>query len=209
MFTKKIFLTIAFTLLAATLASAQSNEHASKWKKYFGRNVKILSVAPVNTEESTTLDFKQEDSKAVLPNAVVKGRLEGTWLATLSFTDGFELKVLFTFMAGKDENEGTLIDTNEFLLTPNPIGAPDQGVWQRTADRSFIATHLAFLFDVENDSGPAGTAKVRDSITLNDLGTQFTGKQYVEIFDVNGALLITFQATMRAVRMKAEAPPTN
>jgi hypothetical protein len=137
-----------------------------------------------------------------------KGRLEGTWVATVTFTDGFALKVLFTFMPGKDENEGTLIDTNEFLLTPDPIGAPDQGVWQRTADRTFIATHLAFLFN-SADGSPAGTAKVRDAITLNQLNDRFTGRQFVEIFDTDGTFVVSFSATMTAVKLKAEAPPAH
>lgn len=205
MFAKKIILTFTLTLLLATLANAQSSEAASKWKKYFGGNARVLNVALTGGEAPA--ESRQEENQALQLNAPAKARLEGTWLATVSFSDGFELKVLFTFMPGKDENEGTLIDTNEFLLTPNPIGAPDQGVWQRTADRSFIATHLAFLFDADAGGEPAGTAKVRDSITLNDLGTQFTGKQYVEIFDPHGKLAATFQATMRATRLRAEAPP--
>jgi hypothetical protein len=205
MFAKEIILLFTLTILLATLANAQSNEPASKWKKYFGGNARVLSLAP--TDREGPAESRQQETEALQLNAPAKGRLEGTWLATVSFSDGFELKVLFTFMPGKDENEGTLIDTNEFLLTPNPIGAPDQGVWQRTADRSFIATHLAFLFDAEAGGPPAGTAKVRDSITLNDLGTQFTGRQYVEIFDPSGKLVVSFQATMRATRLRAEAPP--
>jgi hypothetical protein len=207
MFAKKIFLTFTLTILLAAVVPAQTNERTARWKKYFSRSAKVLNVVPVNTETPDQSEWRQDDAMAVQPNAAAKGRLEGTWIATVTFTDGFELKVFFTFMAGKDENEGTLIDTNEFLLTPNPIGAPDQGVWQRTADRSFIATHLAFLFDADAGSEPAGTAKVRDSITINDLGTQFTGRQYVEIFDASGKLVDTFQATMRATRMRAEAPP--
>jgi hypothetical protein len=205
MFAKKIIFALTLTLLLATLAAAQSGERASQWKKYFGGHARVSSLTPVDGE--APVEFRQQEAQALQPNAAAKGRLEGTWLATVTFADGFELKVLFTFMPGKDENEGTLIDSNEFLLTPNPIGAPDQGVWQRTAERSFIATHLAFLFDAEAGGAPAGIAKVRDSITLNDIGTQFTGKQYVEIFDAQGKLVITFQATMRATRLRAEAPP--
>src|SRR5436853_2208820 len=190
---KRIFAACILTALLAVAASAQSNDRRALWTKYFGRNHVAAGIGSSSVDAEMQRDEPQIEA-GITPGP--KGRLEGTWLATVTFTDGFALKVLFTFMAGKDENEGTLIDTNEFLLTPNPIGAPDQGVWQRTAERSFIATHLAFLFDSEDGGAPAGTAKVRDSITINDLGTQFTGKQFVEIFDVDGNLEVTFQATM-------------
>ena len=147
-------------------------------------------------------------SKSINPEAAApKGRLEGTWLAAVTFTDGFELKVLFTFMPGKTENDGTLIDTNEFQLTPNPVCSPDQGTWARTGDRDFIATHLAFCFDAFKDFIPAGNVKVRDAIRINDRGDQFTGKQHVDVFDAGGSLIATFDATMRATRVAAEAPP--
>ncbi|GEM_PF-2241199 len=201
MFAKRILLPMFLILITAVAASAQSGERGSLWKKLSQHKAKTNAIQSLAEPE------QEITPQGNVSAAAAKGRLEGTWLATVTFPDGFEIQVLFTFMAGKDENEGTLIDTNNFLLTPNPIGAPDQGVWQRTAQRSFIATHLAFLFDTENGGEPAGTAKVRDTIVINDLGTQFTGRQYIEIFDPNGQLVDTFQATMRATRIVAQAPP--
>src|ERR1051325_10298771 len=107
MFAKKIMFTVTLTLLLASLGSAQSNDRANKWRKYFGRNVQILSVTPASPDETDqAAEFKEQGATGVEPKALVKGRLEGTWVATVSFTDGFVLKVLFTFMAGKDETEG-------------------------------------------------------------------------------------------------------
>lgn len=199
--TKRIFAACILTALIAVIASAQSNDRRALWQKYVGGNRAALNVQPLPVDEATQKD-------EVFPQGTItpKGRLEGTWLATVSFDDGFALKVLFTFMPGKDDTEGTLIDTNEFLLTPDPIGAPDQGVWQRTSERDFIAMHLAFLFN-SKDGSPAGTAKVRDAISINQLNTQFTGRQYVEIFDTDGNFVVSFSATMTAVKMQAQAPP--
>jgi hypothetical protein len=208
MSTKRIFAVCLFIALMAVAASAQSNDRGATWKKYFGRNATPAPSQTVEAERQKD-DTPQSDSSQsdVGINATVpaKYRLEGTWQTTVSFSDGFVLKVLFTFMAGRDENEGTLIDTNEFLLTPDPIGTPDQGVWQRIVDRSFIATHLAFLFN-SADGSPAGTAKVRDAINMSD-NDHFTGRQYVEGFDTNGNLIFSVQATMTGVRLKAQAPP--
>ena len=202
---KRIFAACILTALLTVAASAQSKDRRAVWQKYFGGNRVATRVPPSAIEDEMQKQELQAEG-TVTPGP--KGRLEGTWLATVSFTDGFVLKVLFTFMPGQNENEGTLIDTNEFLLTPDPIGTPDQGVWQRTAERNFIATHLAFLFN-SSDGSPAGTAKVRDAITINQLGTQFTGRQFVEIFDADGNFVDSFSAMMTAVKLRAEAPPAN
>ena len=197
---KRILAACILTALMAVVATAQSNDRRALSQKYVGGN-RAARVQPLPIDEATQKD-------EMLPQGTItpKGRLEGTWLATVSFDDGFALKVLFTFMPGKDDTEGTLIDTNEFLLTPDPIGAPDQGVWQRTSERDFIATHLAFLFN-STDGSPAGTAKVRDAISINQLNTQFRGRQYVEIYDTDGNFVVSFNATMTAVKMQAQAPP--
>ena len=207
--TKRIFAICLSIAWLAVAAAAQTNDRGMLWKRYFGHHVAAPIQSPPVEAEAQSDDLTSPTLQSnVTINGAAKGRLEGTWLTTVTFEDGFVLKVLFTFMPGKDETQGTLIDTNEFLLTPDPIGAPDQGVWQRTSGRSFIATHLAFLFN-SADGSPAGMAKVRDSINLNDSGDQFTGSQFVEGFDPNGALVFSVHATMTGVRVQAQAPPAN
>lgn len=134
-------------------------------------------------------------------------RLEGLWLATVTFEDEFSLKVLFNFFPGRKGDEGTLIDANEFQLTPNPVCTADQGAWKQTGTRTYIATHYAFCFDATNDFGPDGSVKVRDNIEMNLKGTGFTGTQYIELYDADGVLVDTLQAEMTAVKLDAEAPP--
>ncbi|MFL6275029.1 MAG: hypothetical protein ACJ74G_07445 [Blastocatellia bacterium] len=205
---KRIFATLTLIALLSVAAAAQSNDRGMLWKKYFGRNavaVPMQSAAVEAAPQSAAPPADDRQNDFGITATPSKFRLEGTWLATVTFTDGFALKVLFTFMPGRDENEGTLIDSNEFLLTPDPIGAPDQGVWQRTVDRSFIATHLAFLFN-SADGSPAGTAHVRDGITMLD-NDRFTGRQFVDIYDTNDTLVASFRATINATRIKAQAPP--
>jgi hypothetical protein len=139
-----------------------------------------------------------------------KGKLEGTWLVTATFTDPAGIppfKVLITFMPGRSDNEGTLIDTNEFQLTPNPVCTPDQGVWERTGGRNFIATHLNFCFDAFQGYVPAGPTKVRDVLSLNDLGDTLTGRQYIEGFDTAGNIVFTGKVNLQGTRVRAEAPP--
>src|ERR1044072_2330941 len=144
-----------------------------------------LVCAFQTAKAKTTNDEIKEAGPAPAPP---KSRLEGTWLTTVTFSDGFELKVLFTFMPGKDENEGTLIDQNEFQFTP-PACTADQGVWARTTNFDFIATHFAFCFDPENDNSPNGSVKVRDTKKVNSRGDGFTGRQYIEILAPDGQVV--------------------
>jgi len=141
-----------------------------------------------------------------------KHRLEGTWLVTATFTDptGIDpFKVLFTFAPGRNDDEGTLIDTNEFQLTPNPVCSPDQGVWERTGNREFIATHFNFCFDALNMYVPAGPTKIRDVINLSRDGETLRMRQYIEGYDTDGNLVFTGTVAATGVRIHAEAPPSN
>src|ERR1044071_1694705 len=116
--TKRIFAACILTALFAVATSAQTIDRRALWQKYFGGNraTTNVNVQPLSVDEAT-----QKDEPAIEGAITPKGKLDGTWLATVSFNDGFALKVLFTFMPGRDDTEGTLIDTSEFLLTPDPI----------------------------------------------------------------------------------------
>src|SRR5205085_12105337 len=115
-----------------------------------------------------------------------------------------------TFMPGRNDDEGTLVDTNEFQNTPNPICSPDQGVWERQNNREFIATHYNFCFDAFSTppGAPDGTSKVRDTIKLSKNGETFEMLQYIEGFDTEGDLVFTGTVTGHGVRLHAEAPPS-
>jgi hypothetical protein len=49
--------------------------------------------------------------------------------------------------------------------------------------------------------------KVRDTIKVNSRGDGFTGRQFIEILDPTGQVVVTFEANMVGVRLRAEAPP--
>jgi hypothetical protein len=134
-------------------------------------------------------------------------RLEGTWRSTGTFDSGFVVNSLFTFAAGKNANNGTVIETWNFQLTATPSCGAAQGVWKRLGGRRFILTQEAFCFDTFNDFAPAGYVNAKIDITLNESGTEYIGKAHVEIFDVNGTLVFADDVTDVAVRMRAEAPP--
>ena len=83
-------------------------------------------------------------------------RVEGTWRSTGTFKSGFVVNSLFTFGAGKNANNGIVIETWNFQLTASPSCGAAQGVWKRIGERRFIVTQEAFCFDTFNDFAPAG-----------------------------------------------------
>jgi hypothetical protein len=135
-------------------------------------------------------------------------RLEGTWRVTLTFSDDFQVKALLTVMAGgRSENEGTLISSSDASFVPNPSCLPEQGEWQRTGARSFIATRHGFCFDSEKQFEPAGTVSFRDVLTLNENGEEFTGRALFEILDPAGTVVFSANFQTHGVRQHPQAPP--
>src|SRR5205823_3241515 len=114
--------------------------------------------------------------------------------------------VLITFSAGKTPNEGTLYDTNELQLTPNPVCSIDQGTWARSSYKTFRATHYAFCFDATSEYAPAGSVKVRDAITLEGADT-LSIRQRVDGFNPDGTLNFIGEVTLTGTRVVPEAPP--
>ena len=140
-------------------------------------------------------------------NVLDSSTLDGTWNTLVTFEDNTMLHVLFTFIPGRDDGQGALVDQNEYQYTPNPVCTADQGVWRRTGSRRFIATHFAFCFDATQGYIPAGNVRVRDTINLSHNGSSFDGTQFVEAFDVNGNLVFSIHATMHGTKISAQPPP--
>jgi hypothetical protein len=134
-------------------------------------------------------------------------RVEGTWRSTGTFNSGFVVRSLFTFGAGKNANNGIVIETWNTQLTASPSCGAAQGVWKKIGARMFIVTQEAFCFDTFNDFAPAGYVNAKVVITLNESGTEYSGSAHIEIFDVNGTLVFADDGTDVAVRMRTEAPP--
>ncbi len=138
-----------------------------------------------------------------------EGRIEGTWRVTQVFGPPINDRnsALFTFGAGRDTNEGPVVHSDTFYFIPTPSCIGSQGVWRRTGERSFIGTHEAFCFDSTKNFDPGGNIKFRYAVTLNDTGTNLTGRARIELLDVAGKLLFFSDFTLNGVRMQAEAPP--
>jgi hypothetical protein len=191
MFAKRLFLILLVTAMMAAVASGQS-----KWGNRTARRGVGTQAANTNAGNQNA----EEDDK---------NTLEGTWRATESFSDGGVFKVLFTFSAGKNANNGTVVHTDELFFVPSPSCLSAQGVWKRTGERQFIATDEGFCFDSSGQPPtfePFGKIQFKSAIKLNNQGTEFSGKLHVEAFDVDGNLVFTTDGDLHATRMRAETP---
>ena len=183
MFAKSLFVILFVTAIMATVASAQSR---GGWGNKTARRAST-QVGNTNAED--------EDRNA----------LEGSWRGTETFgPDSFRL--VYTFGAGKNANNGIVVHSDELFLTAPPSCLTAQGVWKRTGERRFIATDEGFCFDTFSGFAPAGKVKFKAGITLNNQGNEFNGTLHVEGYDVDGTLVFTSDGTLHGVRMRAEAP---
>ena len=194
MFAKRFFLILLVTVMTTAVASAQS-------KGGWGNKTAGRGAGTQSTEAA--------DTKAVSQNGddEDKNGLEGTWRATETFSPTDVFRVLFTFGAGKNDNNGIVVHSDELFLTGSPSCLSAQGVWKRTGERRFIATDEGFCFATFNGFVPDGKIKFESAIRLNNQGTEFNGNMHIEGFDVDGNLVFTADADLHGVRMRAEAPP--
>lgn len=185
MFARKLFLLTCALALTSTVANAQ-------WSSKMERR----GARPQDTNINTVKQSSEEDDKTFL---------EGTWRGTETFgSDSF--KILYTFGAGKNANNGIVVHSDELFLVGSPSCLSAQGVWKRTGERRFIATDEGFCFDTFNGFAPAGKIKFKVGITLNSQGNEFIGTEHVEAYDPDGTLVFTTDGTLHGVRMRAEAP---
>jgi hypothetical protein len=193
MFAKRLFLILLVTVMMATVAGAQSK----RWGNKTARRGTVTQAANTNAGSQNADD---DDKNA----------LEGTWRGTETFASGDVFRILFTFGAGKNANNGVVVHSDELFFVPSPSCLPSQGVWKRSGDRRFIATDEGFCFDSSGQPptfDPFGKIKFESAIRLNNQGSEFTGTMHIEGFDLDGNLVFSDDADLHGVRMRAETPP--
>ncbi len=140
----------------------------------------------------------QENSPAGFPP-----RLEGTWQVTQTFSDHDDVG-LYTFSAGSDANNGTVVWQDQYVFTANPSCINGQGGWKRTGGHSYIGTQISFCFDADNGFVPAGYLKIRYSVRTNNQGTSLSGDSVFEGYDTDGHLVFSATATLQGTRMPVQ-----
>jgi hypothetical protein len=164
------------------------------WKRIrAGRVLAALALAGVLTLTGQTASAQATPNSAEKQSASGK-TLVGTWRVTVQLYDcateapiGPPFASLLTFneggtMAGSTTNPGFAVAQR----------GPDQGIWSRTAQGTFSAKSVAFLYFTTLPNPPfnpgfqAGTQELTQAIEVDQASNGFKSDATTEFFDVNG-----------------------
>lgn len=87
----------------------------------------------------------------------------------------------------------------------NSVGSPQYGVWQRVGDknsRTYAVTFRQLFYNP--DSSSAGSARMQQTVILNDAGDSWSGPFVVRIYAPDGTLVFTGNGTATATRIVSE-----
>ena len=122
------------------------------------------------------------------------GRLVGFFESTVTVTNcnGVVLKTLETYQQFNQGGTLTSVDNQ-------PLRTPGIGTWQYNGGGSYSAPTEFFTFNT--DGTPGGETKLIRDIQLAQDGNSYTGVVTVEVYDVNGNLIVTLCATEVGTRV--------
>ena len=87
----------------------------------------------------------------------------------------------------------------------NSVGSPQYGVWERVGDknsRTYAVTFRQLFYNP--DSSSAGSARMQQTVILNDAGDTWSGPFVVKIYAPDGTLVFTGTGTATATRIVSE-----
>jgi hypothetical protein len=125
----------------------------------------------------------------------VAPELEGTWLATVTISDGPPpFPSLLSYTRG-----GALIVTDSSLSPA--LGNVYQGTWARTGAHEFAFTFLGFQYDAQGVF--SNYIRVHETIRLERSGNAYNGVTSIEVLDTAQNVIGTASATTHAARVAA------
>ena len=88
------------------------------------------------------------------------------------------------------------------------VGSPQYGVWERIGganSRTYAVTFRQLFY--APDSTPTGSARMQQTVTLNESGDTWSGPFVVRIYLADGTLVYTGTGTATATRIQSEPLP--
>ena len=132
------------------------------------------------------------------PLGAVGGKLQGTWNMQITSTDcsGHVLRsfpTLVVFMAG-----GTLTEASGGTAPALQTGG--KGVWRHTIDNNYAFRFKDFTFN--SSYVLTGWVIIAGETTVDETGNATAGPATVQVYDVNGNLLVTLCADAVGTRFE-------
>lgn len=88
------------------------------------------------------------------------------------------------------------------------VGSPQYGVWERIGGKSSRTYAITFRQLFYNpDSSSTGSARMQQTVILNETGDTWSGPAVVRIYAPDGTLVFTGNATATATRIVSEPLP--
>jgi hypothetical protein len=133
-----------------------------------------------------------------------KTTIAGSWLMTINIPDNPPPLNHFKGLAVFTE-DGNYISSAQGDVTPSPFpaGTSQYGAWTHLGGRQFALTFLTVLYDIAT-AEPQGLFKLRQTMTLNDAGDEFTGPFRLDVFDNDEHIVASVTGTVQAKRIKVE-----
>ncbi len=88
------------------------------------------------------------------------------------------------------------------------VGSPQYGVWERIGgknSRTYAVTFRQLFYNP--DSSSTGSARMQQTVILNETGDTWSGPAVVRIYAPDGTLVFTGNATATATRIVSEPLP--
>ncbi len=88
------------------------------------------------------------------------------------------------------------------------VGSPQYGVWERIggkSSRTYAVTFRQLFYNP--DSSSTGSARMQQTVILNETGDTWSGPAVVRIYAPDGTLVFTGNATATATRIQSEPLP--
>jgi hypothetical protein len=129
----------------------------------------------------------------------------GSWEGVVTSVGGGPppFRVLMNFTA-----DGGFIASGDGDSSTNQSGSPQYGVWERIGgknSRTFAVTFRQLFY--APDSTSLGSARMRQTVILNESGDTWNGPFVVQIFAPDGTLVFTGKGTATATRIQSEPLP--
>ena len=129
----------------------------------------------------------------------------GSWQGVVTNVGGGPppFRVLMNFTA-----DGGFTGSGDGDASASPSGSPQYGVWERVGDRASRTYAVTFRQIFYNpDSSSAGSARMQQTVILNESGDAWHGPFVVRIYAPDGTLVFTGTGTAAATRIQSEPLP--
>jgi hypothetical protein len=174
--------------------------HKSEGTRALSRRSLLIAGASASAGAVAAFGAMATPTTAFADDGAVAPEVEGTWIETVTFPDlppQFQnFPTLMTYARG-----GGLITVAS--NRPPAIGNVSLGTWAKSGPKQYSLMFLGMFFNASTGA-LENYIKVRETFRFKGDRDTYTGEATAQLLDLNMNVLGQFNATSRAVRVKAQ-----